>query len=375
MRSDQNAGPLLFMMIIRSKVCINLILVFCLWADVSFGDEKPITYTVDFSYNYQWFNVNSGKMLVENRVGCKVSVDGEKILIEPYSLSGATNVVFHIWATSPFSSKEWIIGGETMSPTDTIKNIWLDNKPTRSCSDLAANLGRILYVPGGHAVFNGLSENDRYYLDLESGSYVASELRMSYSKVKWNGSDVCNEIVAYSPEYYRQMVSATQFKTNLFKGDHLGRKLWALSLLSFTNWNGYVFPSKFKYVRYRDVNQRVDVENLDPVVVCDGDITYIKKGANVNVASRLSTNLFISDFRFKDVPESGRAVGYMSSPGNWPVYQSKEFNELVATNQAVAAIKSNQIFRARARFIIVLIFSVMLIAPVLFLGNKYLRND
>ena len=112
------------------------------FCNASFGDGIPLAYTVTFGYTYKWFNVNSGKVLIENRVGCKVSVDGGNVLIQPYSLVGVTNVVFHVWATSPFRSNEWIVGGETMSPTDTIKNIWLDTNPTRSCSDLTCAFGK-----------------------------------------------------------------------------------------------------------------------------------------------------------------------------------------------------------------------------------------
>lgn len=352
----------------------NITLLWIVLCSVSLADGIPSAYTVKFAYTYKWYNANSGKVLVQNKVGCNVSVDGSKVLIQPYSLAGATNVVFHVWATSPFATNEWIVGGETMSPTDTIKSIWLDNNPTRSCSDLSANLGRILFISNENPVFKGLSKNERYYLDLESGSYRANELKMQYSKIKYEGQNVCNEIIAYSPNYYRQMISATQFVTNSLK-DGNGRKLWHISISSFTNWNGYIFPSKFQYVRYRDVKQRIASENLDPVVLCQGWVISIRNGADTDITPRLSKNLAISDFRFDDVAGVGRAVGYTAPSGEWPAYDSKEFKEIAASNKMVAAHLSHQSSSVRARFLFILAFSLLLIVPALVFAKRIFSTN
>jgi hypothetical protein len=93
------------------------------------------------------------------------------------------------------------------------------------------------------------------------------------------------------------------------------------------------------------------------VVICEGGLISIENGAEADIAARLSTNLIVSDFRFKDEVGVGRAVGYRVSPGKWAEYHSKDYYAIAATNRILAAHISDQSSRARLRFVFILIFS------------------
>lgn len=331
----------------------------------AFGQTSiPEKYTVSFGFTYKWHNLAEGGVREEMLLKCDVAIDENKVLITPSALKAPSNIVQAVWATSPYRTNEWIVYGFGSKKDGLFDRITIDHNPTRGGSDLGANLGRILYIPSTHPTYQSVNGNERYFIEFESSSYKPSEVTFQISEKKFDGRSVIDQLVAYTPKYYKQGISATKSQNVEFKGDAPTRRLWQISILQYTNWLGVLLPLKFNYTRYQDPQNRVKNEDLTPVVTCDGELISVKAEAETDISKQLAPKLGVVDLRFKDEKGLEASVYYDSAPGLWPVVGSDEYKSILATNKMLhAKYSTSGAPRPKVSIGFVLIVALLLAIP------------
>jgi len=349
----------------------------CLFAN----SLAPSEYTITTKMVSLWLS-SSGEVITSNQIFVRVAIDQARVIIQPWACDGTENLVFFTWATSPFRTNEWIVGGQSQGLEDVITNVFVNNHPIFGAQDTYANLARILYLPESHSTYRGIPSCERLYIPIESSFYEPEEISFEIGEMMLNNKRLTSCIVAVSPPYYyRPEIGGKTVRVGL-RGIPPTRKLWSLTVTEFTNWHGIVLPFQFSYMRYQDPAARVDADEEKPVVLVTGSLVAAELGAETDIRPRLSDRLSVADLRV--TPVLGRAVRYTAPPGGWPETNSKEYEQLLATNKALIAssILSPPVNQPpvmwRTKIVqALLVFTAMTVIPILALyrlGSSKLRE-
>jgi hypothetical protein len=232
----------------------------------------------------------------------------------------------------------------------------------------ASQLARLAYLP---RLSWGMAEASNLYYQIpqEDDPYKPSEVSIEVLFNTNISTVLPSGIKARSPNY---VTMGPGNRRHRFRGTSV-RLLWQYHVDSWTNTFAGQLPMKFTYTRFADVRSRLMVENLIPIIQCQGILARFASGATNSLLENLGQNLNIVDARLA-AEAYGRPVTYTVTNGVWLPSDSPALIALVNMRRREVESEQNNSAHPRNPAIMFLVFAAAFVAPVVILYSSNVRR-